>query len=254
MRSFFLTLKNILTAALAITLTSCITVPFKGLNFETSIKKSFVKILGITKDSAYSGSGVIVDHLSDSHSIIITAGHICKENAIHMSILNYLEEDYGVLYIAVSPEDDLCALITDKKINGSISSVGVFPANIGDKIFNIAAPFGIHSKNMSLMFEGFYGGDAEVASEKYPLSVYTVPAMGGSSGSPIFNQNWEIIGIISRAYPQFENVAFAVAHHRVASFTRAVLNSSKTRLKLTYTDKINQFASSVCLKTHSCKT
>lgn len=235
-------------------LSGCVNIPFRNDMFQPKARTAFIKTINLTTDGVYTGSGVVVDHIDNLYSIIITAGHICKENTLQMAVLDYMEKDYGVLYVAKSQEDDLCAIITTEKIPVTAVSVANFPINIGDKIYNVAAPMGIHSKNMSLMFEGYYSGNMPNRNDKYMLSVYTLPTVGGSSGSPIFNQNWELIGIMSRAYPGFENVGLSVSHERVDLFVRVVKQTSRNTLKVRLSDKFNRLLLKFCQETNFCRT
>ena len=60
----------------------------------------------------------------------------------------------------------------------------------GDEAYNIAAPMGILHENVVPLLEGFYfGTDGKRA-------LYSIPAIGGSSGSPIFNKKGYLIGMI----------------------------------------------------------
>ena len=51
----------------------------------------------------------------------------------------------------------------------------------GERVYNVAAPVGIFYEDVVPLLEGFYMGQTGMKA------YYTVPAMGGSSESPIFN-------------------------------------------------------------------
>ena len=55
--------------------------------------------------------------------------------------------------------------------------------------------------------------------------MYSIVGFGGSSGSPMLNQDWEIIGIISRGVPEFQNVMISVNQERVKLFYNYSLSS-----------------------------
>ena len=61
--------------------------------------------------------------------------------------------------------------------------------------YNLAAPAGFFAKDMIPIFQGRYSG-LHGAHD-----IYTIPATGGSSGSPIVNKKGELIGLIFATVP-----------------------------------------------------
>lgn len=252
MRLFLTRIFTFFTLIPLLLITSCVTIP-SGCYFcsEPTPRKSFVKILSISSDnSTYTGSGVVIDHILNSYSIIVTAGHICKDNTVAMVALDHQQNEHNISKMYSSADDDLCVMVTSTKIDVMPAKISYKKLDIGAKVFNISAPMGIHDRNMSLMFSGYYSGDMSISNEKYTLSVYTVPGFGGSSGSPIFNENWEIVGIISRGIPSFTHLMMAVSHGRVLNFLNKVNADFIIKdMSLVRTNQ-SQF---VCLMSHSCK-
>ena len=72
---------------------------------------------------------------------------------------------------------------------------------IGEKVYNVAAPDGMASPNTKLMFDGYFSGCEN------SHCVYTVPATFGSSGSAVYNKDGELISILVAAATRFENVS-----------------------------------------------
>lgn len=254
MHSFLTRIFTFFTLIPLLLITSCVTIP-SGCYFcsEPTARKAFVKIVSLNEDgNAYTGSGIVVDHLLDSHSIIITAGHICKDNTLLMTILDHTENEYGVLKMYAAANDDLCLLITATKIDVFPAKISYNPIEIGSKVFNISAPMGIHDQDMSLIFSGYYSGDTSISSEKYRLNVFTIPGYGGSSGSPVFNENWEIVSIISRGMPSFTHIMIGVSHIRMLNFLQKV-NSDFIKNDLFTFNKQTRLSQYPCPMTHSCR-
>ena len=64
------------------------------------------------------------------------------------------------------------------------------------------------------IFEGFYNGDSG------NRSIYSMPAKGGSSGSPILNNRGEIIGMVSATFVYFPNLAISPKFEETARFIK----------------------------------
>ena len=60
----------------------------------------------------------------------------------------------------------------------------------GERVYNVAAPMGIFYYDVVPLLEGFY------MSKLDRKACYSIPAMGGSSGSPIFNIRGDLVGMI----------------------------------------------------------
>ena len=145
------------------------------------------------------GSGAVVASHKQG-AFVLTAGHVCssydlarnpavKNMHVTMEVLDVQLKRYGARIISVDEDIDTCMLfVVGAKMPPVPISAGS-PKN-GDEAYNIAAPMGIMHKNLVPLLEGFYFGvDGNRA-------LYSIPAIGGSSGSPIFNHKGHLIGMI----------------------------------------------------------
>mgnify|MGYP003143469981 FL=1 len=93
----------------------------------------------------------------------------------------------------------------------------------GDTVLNIAAPLGVFSRDMVPIFKGFYNGVNE-----YHMGVYSLPAFGGSSGSPIFNQKGELVGMVHSTIRHFNNIALSPSYWEMRTFINDALEGDIT--------------------------
>ena len=230
-------LKQILAVALVIAYTAscgCATlfdVSSAG-SFKKSPRSSFVKLVVTTTEYISMGSGVIINHFNKTNTIILTAGHVCHDTTLNIEVLDLEEKSYKSTGQIVAKEDDLCLVIVEGLIDAPAIKVAGSPLAIGEHAYNIAAPLGMHAPNMSLMFDGYFQGSVRLEEEKHPLDIYSIPGIGGSSGSPVFNANWEIIGIVSRAIPKFPEFVFCVNQERIKAFYDYALSEQFEKDKL----------------------
>lgn len=217
MPQFFKQIIGVMLLVIFCTSCGCATL-FNSVSFKSAPRDSFVKVEVITEEHSGTGSGVIINHIDKSNTIILTAGHICHDTTIKMRILDLNEKPFEIIGFVTAKNDDLCLLITNGIVDGKSVKIAKNAPEIGDHTYNIAAPMGIHAPNMSLMFDGYYQGDIQIPLEPYPLSVYSIAGMGGSSGSPIFNDDWELVGIISLGMPKFQHIMISVEHSRVKKY------------------------------------
>jgi len=157
-------------------------------------------------------------------SYILTTGHSCDPNAIMYDLggglkikqVTYLIDINGVKHdtktININNKLDACILYS--------SSVSRTPVRIernnapkwGDKIYNMAAPVGMFDVQTVPVLEGRYSG------HKWGLSLYTVPAIGGSSGSPLFNARGKLVGMIHSVHTRFHHLSFGPTHAELVNY------------------------------------
>lgn len=191
---------------------------FNSVNFKNAPRTSFVKVEVLTDEYASTGSGVIINHTKDFNTIILTAGHICNDNTIAMRVLDINEDSFDIVSFVRAEKDDLCLLVAKGYIESKPVKISQSAPQIGEHAYNIAAPMGIHAPGMELMFDGYYQGKLKLPVEHYPSDIYSIAGMGGSSGSPIFNDNWELVGIVSRGMNGFQHIMLSVEYPRVKAF------------------------------------
>tara|TARA_B100000131_G_scaffold294535_1_gene310724 strand:- start:3328 stop:4140 length:813 start_codon:yes stop_codon:yes gene_type:complete len=172
-----------------------------------------------------SGSGLMV--MSDAGPAILTAAHVCESDApdtfkhrgIEITILTMtkikvhspLKGSYHADILRTDRVKDLCLLRPEKIFTHPVPLAKREPS-IGEKVYAVAAPFGISGKNLALVFSGFFSGTRE------NTRFYTIPTRPGSSGSAVLNENWEVVGVLHTAFRDLENVGLGTGLHDIKTF------------------------------------
>ena len=81
---------------------------------------------------------------------------------------------------------------------------------------------GIWSSRMIPLFEGFYLGKRRGFPDQNMSYAFSIPTIGGSSGSPILNSRGEVVAAIHSAYRGFENICMATTNHQIHMLHRRV--------------------------------
>ena len=184
-----------------------------------------------TKNFKSSGSGVVVA-ASENGSYVLTAAHVCqveimnmipdpnlleliKTIEINMNIVNLSQSKYKADVISLDTNSDMCLLFIDDYWNesGPVKISGAAPFE-GERVYNVAAPVGIFYENTVPLLEGFYMGTEKLRS------YYSIPAMGGSSGSPIFNLRGDLVGMIHSVNVMFPMVSISPKYDELKKFIR----------------------------------
>ena len=175
------------------------------------------------------GTGAVVLHNNKKH--VLTAAHICIQNnsAPDMQISHYFKaidqnsKKYIIKIVNYDIKSDICLL---RSVTGPLEPAYVplskKTPEYGEQIFNLAAPMGIIEQDMVPIFEGRYFGDHG------EHAFYGIPAIGGSSGSPIVNIRGELIGMVHSVHYRFHHITLSATYRRLWNF----LNVEKVRIIL----------------------
>jgi hypothetical protein len=172
--------------------------------------------------ATFKGSGTLIS-VKDDKNYVLTADHLCnptipsfissKVNAKEIFITDFTGEVYPAAAVFSSTLDDLCLLEFIGSTDGTPTPISSVSANINEKVFVFAAPAGFFAPYVIPFFEGYYGGD--IVDAGTVSSVYTIPAVGGSSGAAVLNDEGEIVGVIHSSLVDFHHIALAATHSNI---------------------------------------
>lgn len=167
----------------------------------TSISEVKSKIpKGVTFISG--GSGFLID----AKGYIITNAHVLKGSGA--VVVNSKGQEFNASIVNIDVAKDLAIL----KINdGDYQPLKSLPYSIrkantdlGESVFTLGYP-----RNDIVYGEGYLSARTGYNSDSLSYQVQ-ISANPGNSGAPVFNNNGEVIGILSTRQAQAEGVAFAV--------------------------------------------
>lgn len=177
-----------------------------------------------------SGSGVLIE--TELGPCVLSAAHVCEndfptsfetdgvkikiEAAMKITLHVPTRGSYSATVVRMDRDKDLCLLKPSEVFSHPVPMAET-PPELGDEVYSISAPFGISGDKMALIFHGFYAG-TDALNDDREVEFYTVPARPGSSGGPIFNDSWEVVGMIHTAFSNLEHVAIGTGLEDIRSF------------------------------------
>jgi serine protease Do len=166
------------------------------------------------------GSGFLID----TKGYIVTNAHVLKgDGAI---VINSKGQELNATIIYSDNEADLALLkIEDKDYKQPKYipySIRKKISNLGEEIYTLGYP---RNDNDIVYGKGYLSAQTgyEGDSNSYQIQISANP---GYSGAPIFNENAELIGVISTRQKQAEGVAFAVKSNKIFDIIDAANEAS----------------------------
>jgi len=173
---------------------------------------------------ASAGSGFILK-VTYKGSFIMTAAHVCATNTAellpgveavdHLKVQTLEGRYYDAKVLQFDREIDACMMFAEDLVDyiEEVELADEAPVE-GDKVYNIASPYGIHYPNVVPIFEGRYVG------ERGFNGFYTFEAGPGSSGSMILNEEGKLIGLLHSVYRDMHSIVVSVRYDSLMQFIR----------------------------------
>lgn len=173
-------------------------------------------VMILNKDETGGGTGVIY-HSTDKHSFILTNNHICKAvehggvvvkdnskhivrgykpSKLHDICLIYVDGNLGVDTEVVDKAPELYTeatiagfprLAPETVVHGHFSKLHTISIQVGERACTSAE---FQTYGLQCMFGGL------PIVEKYPAQFVTATILPGNSGSPVYNNDGEIAGLV----------------------------------------------------------
>ena len=177
-----------------------------------------------------SASGMVFSEDEDGNSLILTAGHFCEtifgfsdqeldpsisllfDIKTSLTITDFYGSVWDAEIVDLDRGDDLCLVRSEMPAFRKIKMARDIPS-VGEKIYTISAPLSIRSDGAAPHFEGIFSG-----CDSMGICFFGVPAIFGSSGSLVLNDNYEVIGMIQMADPNFPAVGMGVSVRDIMRF------------------------------------
>ena len=156
--------------------------------------------------------------IDQAYILFLTSIGILESFSYEISITDFNGNKAVYSIKKIDVKKDLCLLVSKDNSNQSALAVPLKISKIdpviGDKVFNMSAAMGIFKpESLLFQFSGYYSGTDDKGD-----SLYTVPAAPGSSGSPILNQNNEVVGVIHSTLLDFKNVSASANIKSIRNF------------------------------------
>lgn len=182
--------------------------PFSAICFANADKifkmnnKGVVVIMAFDdKGKAISqGSGFIVR----TDGVVVTNYHVISNSkSIKIKTGNKIFNVDGI--INLDKENDIAILKADANNLPTVKLGDPEKIGIGERLYVISSPQGLENS----ISDGILSGKREIGKNKKILQI-TAPISSGSSGSPVFDKNGEVIGITTFLLKESQNLNFAL--------------------------------------------
>jgi len=175
------------------------------------------------------GSGFVVK-TTYKGSYVMTAEHVCRPPKVPtnwkqktvMRVKTLSGRYFDAIILATNEKIDACMMFVEDLVT-DVKEVKISPRapKEGDKVYNIASPYGVQYSNVVPIFEGRYIG------QRYYDDMYTFPAAPGSSGSMILNEKGELIGLLHSVFMRMKQVIVSVRYDDLKQFIQKNLIEHK---------------------------
>jgi len=180
----------------------------------------FKRCFKIGQTAHYIGSGFVIKNTNNG-SLVITAAHVCTSapTAFYTTfkLIDIDGKKYKARLLTKDNASDICMLFS-KDLRRPPLKVAAYKPLPGSRIYNIGAPIGIFDYQMVPINEGFYNGEATNKWGLDRVSVYTLMAAPGSSGSMVLNDKFELIGLIHSLLRRFPQISIGPPYNSLMDF------------------------------------
>jgi S1-C subfamily serine protease len=166
-------------------------------------------------------SGAVVGHHGDK-SYILTAKHFCDSEGDKWIDVFHAHtqkaESTVVKILAKSKKMDAC-ILESPRLNLRKLSIANSQPEIGEKVYNMAAPQGIFGEDLVLLYEGFFSGVLKGDGLINPdADIYSQTANPGSSGSPIIDGRGKLVGMVWAIHSRFHHITLSIPFEGMKNF------------------------------------
>ena len=190
--------------------------------------QQFIQVEDMPMPMMYTGTGFGILHKMDT-TYVITAGHLCtglsnhpltgEEPPPHTASFVLKDRrgvDYNADLVALDEEMDLCLLKTKNRLK--ITKISKHEPEVGDNIHYSGYPTGLFLPGGGLnYFDGRFSGTGDNNNH-----LYGIPVTSGASGSPVYNDKGEVIGMISAVMVEFHHMAIGTGRENILAFINSV--------------------------------
>tara|TARA_A100001515_G_scaffold44747_1_gene35159 strand:- start:987 stop:1784 length:798 start_codon:yes stop_codon:yes gene_type:complete len=231
----------IIVFLLSFILNSCASQTTILTNIRTA-RKAFVKVetwVGVCNEEKQTciepevfsvGSGSVV--LYGNKKVVLTAAHVCnlgefekriksQGGHVFLKIIDREGKSRHASILKSNKDVDVC-LLKSKNLDLPHIPMSTKRPEYGEKVYNIASPMGISDGNMVPLFTGHFFGNTQGHAH------YSIPTVGGASGSPILNSKGELVGMIHSVHYRFHHISLSATYVDLWNF----LDSSRSHIRV----------------------
>lgn len=179
---------------------------------------------------AWSGTGFSI-YKKDNKSMLLTNKHVCSaEDVAKYVVIDYTGQKHAAKFYKFSPSVDLCLLIADAPIKPV--HFAEFDATKATHVTVIGAPSG----EFPFFTDGYVGGYHHTVMKvptltsgilllNFEAQFLSAPIYPGSSGSPVFDDKSDVVGIVFAGHTGADHMNLMVPVRLIKQFLAAKMTN-----------------------------